>query len=72
MLSECNNEQPVREAVNDRGLFTAGWFSVREKHYSRLEIYDRFRDPPSSESYVMQIALFLYTLDKSQIFDYNY
>ena len=28
--------QPVREAVNDRGLFTAGWFGVREKHCSRL------------------------------------
>ena len=35
--------QPVRKAVNDRGLFTAGWFGVREKHCSRLEIYDRLR-----------------------------
>ena len=35
--------QPVREAVNDRGLFTAGWFGVREKHCFRLEIYDRLR-----------------------------
>jgi len=35
--------QPVREAVSYRGLFTAGWFGVREKHYSRLEIYDRLR-----------------------------
>ena len=35
--------QPVREAVNDRGLFTAGWFGEREKHCSRLEIYDRLR-----------------------------
>ena len=33
----------VREAVSYRGLFTAGWFGVREKHYSRLEIYDRLR-----------------------------
>ena len=33
--------RPVREAVNDRGLFTAGWFGVREKHCSQLEIYDR-------------------------------
>ena len=24
-------QQPVRQAVNDRGLFTAGWFGVREK-----------------------------------------
>ena len=23
--------QPVREAVNDRGLFIVGWFGVREK-----------------------------------------
>ncbi|XP_066351332.1 uncharacterized protein [Miscanthus floridulus] len=30
-------------AVNDRGLFTAGWFGVREKHSSRLKIYDRLR-----------------------------
>ena len=36
-------QEPVQEAVNDRGLFTAGWFGVREKHYSRLEIYDRLR-----------------------------
>ena len=35
--------QPVREAVSYRGLFTAGWFDVREKHYSRLKIYDRLR-----------------------------
>ena len=35
--------QPVREAVSYRGLFTAGWFGVREKHCSRLEIYDRLR-----------------------------
>ena len=37
------NSQPVRKAVNDRGLFTAGWFGVREKHCSRLEIYDRLQ-----------------------------
>jgi len=36
-------QQPVRFVVNDRGLFTAGWFGVREKHCSRLEIYDRLR-----------------------------
>ena len=35
--------QPVWEAVLYRGLFTAGWFGVREKHYFRLEIYDRLR-----------------------------
>ena len=35
--------QPVREAINDRGLFTAGRFDVREKHCSWLEIYDRLR-----------------------------
>ena len=35
--------QPVREAVLYRRLFTAGWFSVREKYYSRLEIYNRLR-----------------------------
>ena len=35
--------QPVREAVSYRGLFTASWFGVREKHCSRLEIYDRLR-----------------------------
>ena len=37
------NIQPVREAVSYRGLFTAGWFGVREKHCSRLKIYDRLR-----------------------------
>ena len=35
--------QAVREAVSCRRLFTAGWFGVREKHCSRLEIYDRLR-----------------------------
>jgi len=30
---EC---EPVREAVSYRGLFTAGWFGVREKHCFRL------------------------------------
>ena len=33
----------VRKAVSYRGLFTAGWFGVREKHGSRLKIYDRLR-----------------------------
>ena len=35
--------KPVREAVSYRGLFTAGWLGVREKHCSWLEIYDRLR-----------------------------
>ena len=35
--------QPAREAVSYRELFTVGWFDVREKHCSRLEIYDRLR-----------------------------
>ena len=35
--------QPVREAVSYRGLFTAGWFGMREKHYFWLKIYDRLR-----------------------------
>jgi len=42
--------QPIREAVNDRGLFTAGWFGVREKHCSRLEIYDRLRASERADS----------------------
>ena len=36
--------QPVREAVNDRGLFTAGWFGVREKYCSDWKftiVYDQ-------------------------------
>ena len=37
------DHQPVQEAVSYRGLFTAGWFGVREKHCSRLKIYDRLR-----------------------------
>ena len=41
--------QPVREAVSYRGLFTAGWFGVREKHYSWLEIYDRLRASEQAE-----------------------
>ena len=42
--------QPVREAVSYRGLFTAGWFGVREKHCSRLEIYDRLRASEQADS----------------------
>jgi len=50
--------RPVREAVNDRGLFTAAWFGVREKHCFWLKIYDRLRasdysihvQPPSNIS----------------------
>ena len=41
MINTAN--QPVREAVSYRGLFTAGWFGMREKHCFRLEIYDRLR-----------------------------
>ena len=33
----------VREAVSYRGLFTAGWFGVREKRCFRLKIYDRLQ-----------------------------
>ena len=36
-------DQPVREVVSYRELFTAGWFGVREKHCFWLEIYDRLR-----------------------------
>ena len=38
-----NNLRPVRKGVSYRGLFTAGWFGVRKKHYSQLKIYDRLR-----------------------------
>ena len=31
---QMKNMQPVRKAVSYRGLFTAGWFGVREKHCS--------------------------------------
>ena len=41
--------QPVREAVSYRGLFTAGWFGVREKHCSSLKIYDRLRASEQAE-----------------------
>jgi len=43
MVLEFSAIDIVREAVSYRGLFTAGWFGVREKHCSRLEIYDRLR-----------------------------
>ena len=57
MLIALNALQPVREAVSYRGLFTAVWFGVREKHCSRLEIYDRLR---ASEQ-----AAYLYAKKKS-------
>ena len=37
------NMQLVWEVVSYRGLFTAGWFGMREKHCFRLKIYDRLR-----------------------------
>ena len=40
---------PVREAISYRGLFTAGWFGVREKHCFRLEIFDRLRANEQAE-----------------------
>ena len=43
LLLGSTGSQPVREAVSYRGLFTVGWFDVREKHCFRLEIYDRLR-----------------------------
>ena len=43
VYSVASYKQPVREAVSYRGLFTAGWFGVREKYCSRLKIYDRLR-----------------------------
>ena len=43
LIPAMPNYKPVREVVSYRGLFTAGWFGVREKHCSRLKIYDRLR-----------------------------
>ena len=51
-MKPCNL-QPVQEVVSYRGLFTAGWFGVREKHCSWLEIYDRLR---ASEQAVYRFA----------------
>jgi len=44
LSSRYNKYKLVREAVNDRGLFTAGWFGVREKHCSGWKfmiVYDQ-------------------------------
>ena len=35
-----------------RGLFTAGWFGLREKHCFRLEIYDRLRASEQADDVV--------------------
>jgi len=35
-LLKVKINQPVRFVVNNRGLFTAYWFGVREKYYSSL------------------------------------
>ena len=42
-IKSTKSNRPVREAVSYRGLFTADWFGVREKHCFRLKIYDRLR-----------------------------
>ena len=44
--------QTVWEAVSYRGLFTADWFGVREKHCSPLEIYDRLRASEQADGLV--------------------
>ena len=49
IFSHLLGYQPVREAVSYRGLFTAGWFGVREKHCCWLEIYDRLRASEQAE-----------------------
>ena len=36
LLRDGCDEQHVRFVVNDRGLFTTAWFSVREKYYFNL------------------------------------
>ena len=43
--------QTVWEAVSYRGLFTADWFGVREKHCSQVEIYDRLRTSKHADSH---------------------
>ena len=55
--------QPVREAVSYRGLFTAGWFGVREKHCSRLEIYDRLRASEQAKCLVIHQMVTEYPVD---------
>ena len=45
-----HTKHPVREAVSYRGLFTVGWFGVREKHCSWLEIYDRLQASEQAEN----------------------
>jgi len=51
LITSDEGKQPVREVVNDRGLFTAGWFGGREKHCSRLEIYDHLRASKQTEDH---------------------
>ena len=46
---EWMDYQPVRDAVSYRGLFTAGWFGMREKYCSQLEIYDHLRANEQAE-----------------------
>ena len=53
------DQQPVRQDVNDRGLFTAAWFGVREKHCSRLEIYDRLRASEQAGNFEVTECVFL-------------
>ena len=49
--------RPVREAVSYRGLFIAGWFGVREKHCSRLKIYDHLRASEQAAKIVRRLLL---------------
>ena len=53
-VETATGSKTVREAVSYRGLFTAGWFGVREKHCSRLEIYDRLRASEQPERRIGQ------------------
>ena len=55
-VSRVTDYQPVQEAVSYRGLFTADWFGVREKHCSRLEIYNRLRASEQAIYCVLQLS----------------
>ena len=64
---QWQDKQPVRFVVNDRGLFTAGWFGVR-KILFQLIIHDRIRAGEHAEGFLHAQEFSLTSMINVQVF----
>ena len=51
---DTHHLKAIQETIG--GLFTAGWFGVREKHCSWLEIYDRLRPSEQADELLNRVT----------------